>query len=168
MILIPRTPVRLAILCWLAAVLCAPAGEFRPIGDFILRSRTKITGDHVTRITIKPMLIHVSTDGIQVRVFAEDETEAHSTYDIYRSDGIGRQNGRSGVLEVIPGVQATSSQGGGFRHLRLTREALTITQFPGISDQTIITQALAVTPTTESRPANPPPPAKDQEPARQP
>jgi len=162
----PHNSVRLAILCWLAAAVCAFAGEFRPIGDYILRSRTKITGDHVTQITIKPMIIHVSTDGIQVRVFGDDETEARSTYEIYRSDGIGRQNGRSGVLEVIPGVQATSNQGGSFRHLRLTREALTITQFPGISDQTIVTQAIAVTPANESHTANQVPPAK--EPDRQP
>lgn len=161
-----HTPASLAILCWLVVTLCAYGGEFRRIGDYVLRSRTKITGDQVTRITIKPMLLHVSTDGIQVRVFADDEEEAHSTYDIYRSDGIGRQNGRSGILEVIPGVQATSNQGGSFRHLRLTKEALTITQFPGISDQTIITLALAVTPASDINPIHQAPPAK--EPARPP
>jgi len=155
MILPARTCQFVSCLCWLAVAVCASAGEFRPIGDYLLRSRTKITGDRVTQITIKPMVLHVSTDGIQVRVFTDDEAEAHSTYDIYRSDGIGRQSSRSGPLEVIPGVQATSSQGGSFRHLRLTKETLTITQFPGISDQTIITQAVAAAPATANQAPRP-------------
>ena len=36
-----------------------------------------------------------------------------------------------------------SKAGGVLRHLRLTRESFTITTFPGVSDQTIISHAIA-------------------------
>ena len=71
------------------------------------------------------------------------------SFEIYRSDGIGRQRKGSGALEVIPGLQATSNVGGILRHLRLSRESMTITTFPGVSDQTIVSHAIAAEPKTE-------------------
>ncbi len=122
---------------------CADAGEFKHFGDFLLQSHFKITGDKVTPIPMKPIAFRVFTDGIQVRVTAEGDDEAHTTYDIYRSDGIGRQRPGRGALEVIPGLQATSRTGGVLRHLRLTRETMTLTTFQGVSDQTIVSHAVA-------------------------
>jgi hypothetical protein len=49
---------------------------------------------------------------------------------------------------VIPGLQASSQTGGVLRHLRLSRESLTITTFPGVSDQTIVSHAVAAEPTS--------------------
>lgn len=139
-----------------AATTVAPALEFRHVGDFLLRSHFKITGGKVTDIPMKPMALHVYTDGVKIRISAEDEPESYSTYEIYRSDGIGRQREESGALEVIPGLQATSHTDGVVRHLRLSSEALTITTFPGVSDQTIISHAVAaVRKPSESQPTDP-------------
>lgn len=141
----------IALLILTTAVLPAAAGEFRHIGDFILDSRLKITGDQVSPVLIKPILLSVFTDGLSVRVSAEGDPETASEFTIYRSDGIGRQTSHGGALEVVPGVQATSEKAGVFRQLRLTRDTLTITSFPGVSDQTIITRAHL------APPADPPP-----------
>jgi hypothetical protein len=124
----------------------ASAGEFRHVGDYLLRAHYKLTGSAMTPIPMKPIAFHVSTDGVTVRISPEGDQEAHTSYAIYRSDGIGRQRPGSGALEVIPGVQASSTSDGTLRHLRLTRESLTITTFPGVSDQTIVSYAVAATP----------------------
>lgn len=126
------------------------AGEFRHVGDYLVKSRMKLTGDKATPIAIKPMLLKVYTDGVEIRVTAEDDPDARSTFEIYSSDGIGRQRTPGGALEVIPGVQALSQSSGLVRHLRLSRETLTITSFPGVSDQTIVTTAVGVEGNPES------------------
>lgn len=130
----------------LALLLSAPfagALEFRHVGDFLLQSHFKITGDKVTSIPMKPMAFHVYTDGVKIRVSAEDELESHTTFEIYRSDGISRQRSGDGALEIIPGLQAMSRTDGALRHLRLSGESMTITTFPGVSDQSIVSYAVA-------------------------
>ncbi len=129
----------------------AQAAEFRHVGDFLLQARFKLTGKQVTPIPMKPVALRVFTDGIRIRVSVEGEEDSHTTFEIYRSDGIGRQRGDGGALEVIPGLQATSNAGGTLRHLRLSRESLTITTFPGVSDQTIVSYAIAAEPKTEPK-----------------
>jgi hypothetical protein len=125
---------------------------FEFIGKYRIRSRLKITDDKVTRVTIKPMVLSVTSNGLTVRVSSQGNEEAVSKFDIYRSDGIGRQHDRSGVLEVIPGIQGSSSRDGVLRHIRITREGLTITQFAGVSNQTVITHATAVQPDSQADP----------------
>ena len=130
------------------------AAEFRHVGDYLLQSHFKLTGGRITAIPMKPLALRVFTDGVQVRVSAEGaserDDEAYTTYDIYRSDGIGRQRQDAGALEIIPGIQATSNAGGTLRHLRLSRESMTITTFPGVSDQTIVSVAVAAEPKKET------------------
>jgi hypothetical protein len=134
----------------LAALLLAASplagAEFRHIGDFIVTSRIKIAEGRVVTVPIKPFRLSAFTDGISVRIAPAGESEDAAEYRIYRSDGIGRQRGKNGALEVIPGVQATSENGGVLRQLRLTEESLTLTIFPGISNQTVITHAVAAAP----------------------
>lgn len=125
----------------LATTGLAPAGEFRHVGDFMLQSHFKVTGDKVTPIPIKTMMFRVFTDGMVIRVSAGED--AVSTFEIYRSDGIGRQRNEGGALEVIPGVQATSRNNNVLRHLRMSAESMTVTTFPGVSDQTIISHSVA-------------------------
>ena len=124
----------------------AGAGEFRHVGDYLLRAHYKLTGSEMTPIPMKPIAFRVTTDGVTIRISPEGDDEAHASYEIYRSDGIGRQRTGSGALEVIPGVQASSTSDGTLRHLRLSKESLTITTFPGVSDQTIVSYAVAATP----------------------
>lgn len=142
------------ILMTLGAAIAA-AGDFRHVGDYLLRAHYKLTGSEMTPIPMKPIAFRVTTDGVTIRISPEGEEEAHTSFEIYRSDGIGRQRAGAGALEVIPGIQASSSTDGTLRHLRLSRESLTITTFPGVSDQTVVSYAVAAVP-------------KDVEPASQP
>ncbi|GAA5131434.1 hypothetical protein JIN84_06720 [Luteolibacter yonseiensis] len=130
----------------------AGATEFKHVGDFLLQSHFKVTGQQVTPIPMKPISFSVFTDGVKIRVTAEGDDEAHTTFEIYRSDGIGRQRSGAGALEVIPGLQAMSNVGGTLRHLRLSRESMTITTFPGVSDQTIVSHAVAAEPKPQPGP----------------
>ncbi len=118
------------------------ASEFKYVGSYLLQAHFKITGQQMMPIPMKSLAFSVSTDGVRIRVTAEGDDESHTTYEIYRSDGIEHQRKGEGALEVIPGLQATCNLGGIFRHLRLSRESMTITTFPGVSDQTIISHAI--------------------------
>lgn len=124
----------------------AAAAEFKHVGDFLLQSHFKLTGDKMTPIPMKPIAFRIFTDGVRIKVAAQGDDDSHTTFEIYRSDGIGRQRAGRGALEVIPGLQATSNTGGVIRHLRLSRETMTITTFPGVSDQTIVSHAVAAEP----------------------
>jgi hypothetical protein len=136
----------LSIAFCLALASAAAAGEFRHVGDFLLKGHFKLTGERMTPIPMKPIAFSVSTDGVHIKVSAEGDDESHTTFEIYRSDGIGRQRVEGGALEVIPGLQATSHTGGVLRHLRLSRESMTLTTFPAVSDQTIVIYAIAAEP----------------------
>ena len=134
----------LSLLCF--ASVAAHATEFRHIGDFLLQSHFKVTATGTTPIPMKPVAFKVYTDGVTVRInLMEDEKEAYTSFEIYRSDGISRQRGENGAIEVIPGIQASSNADGTLRHLRLTKESFTLTTFPGVSDQTTVTHAVAAT-----------------------
>ncbi len=133
----------LSVLLFFTLLPVVHATEFKHVGDFLLQAHFKLTGHHLTPIPMKPIAFRVSTDGVRIRVSAEGDEESHSTFEIYRSDGIGRQRQGGGALEVIPGLQAMSNSGGTLRHLRLSRESMTITTFPGVSDQTIVSHAVA-------------------------
>ena len=148
--------IRLAIITMLLAATPLTGAEFRHVGDFILQSHFKLTGEKQTPIPMKPVVFRVYTDGIRVRISTEGDTESGTTFEIYRSDGIGRQRSGRGALEVIPGLQATTHTGGVLRHLRLSRETLTITTFPGVSDQTIVSHAVAAEPKPAATKPTPP------------
>jgi hypothetical protein len=138
----------IAIAITLALPLPAAADGYRHVGDFLLKSHFKMTGDKITPIPMKTLAFRVYTDGVRIKISAEGDDESQSIFEIYRSDGIGRQRSGGGALEVIPGLQASSQTGGVLRHLRLSRESLTITTFPGVSDQTIVSHAVAAEPTS--------------------
>lgn len=149
----------LSIIIVLAYSPVVSAAEFKHVGDFLLQAHFKLTGQQVTPIPMKPIAFSVFTDGVRIRVTAEGDDDSHSTFEIYRSDGIGRQRPGAGALEVIPGIQAMSNVSGTLRHLRLCRESMTLTTFPGVSDQTIVSHAIAAEPRPESaRIAEPAPP----------
>ncbi len=150
----------LPIALWLASASFL-AAEFKHAGDFLLQSHFKLTGEKITPIPMKPVVFRVYTDGTKVKVATEGDEDSHTTFEIYRSDGIGRQRTGRGALEVIPGLQATCQTGGVLRHLRLSRESMTITTFPGVSDQTIVSHAIAAEPKPAAPPSDaplPPPP----------
>jgi hypothetical protein len=128
----------------------AGQGDFGSFGDYVVRHQTKITGSgKVIQVPIKPLRLSVSTDGVTVRISTGSQGEGWSSFTIYRSDGIGRQARPGGPLEVVPGVQATSDHGGVHKHLRLTRDTLTLTTFPGVSDQTVVIHAVLAPSSTD-------------------
>lgn len=130
--------------------LAADTGGFESFGEYEIRSQMKITGNgKVVQVPIKPLKLSVTSDGVSIRVATAGKSDAFSTFTIYRSDGIGRQNTPGGPLEVVPGVQATSDHRGVHKHLRLTRDTLTLTVFPGVSDQTVVTHAVLSSPADE-------------------
>lgn len=139
--------IRTIICLLLAAVITAGGDEFRHIGDFIVKSRLKVSPTQTVPVPIKPLRLSVFTDGAKLRISTDGEASQASEFTIYRSDGIGQQRSSGGALEVVPGVQASSDKGGILKQIRLTRDSLTITSFPGVSDQIVITRAvLAPTP----------------------
>lgn len=131
---------------FLSVLSVAAASEFRHVGDFLLKAHFKIVAGQLTPVPMKPIAFRVFTDGVKIRVSAEAKDDAYTTFEIYRSDGIGRQRHETGALEVIPGLQAMSTAGGTLHHLRLSRESMTITTFPGVSDQTVVSYAIAAVP----------------------
>ena len=126
-----------------ASVTSASIAEMHHIGDFMLVSRSKLTGEKHQSMPIKPMVFHVSTDGVQVHVKLDDKEETN-IFHIYASEGIGRLNKDSNTLEIVPGIQASSNKGGELRHIRLTIGEMTITTFPARSDQAVVIHAVAV------------------------
>ncbi len=157
----PIIPIAIATCLTLATAAPAQDAEFKHVGDFLLKSHFKIVGGDVTPIPMKPIAFRVFTNGVTIRVSTEDNEDAHLSFTIYRSDGISRQKEGGGALEIIPGVQATTKVGGVLRHLRLTEESMTITTFPGVSNQTIVSHSIAAEPiepkkkpsnTTEAQP----------------
>ena len=66
------------------------AAEFRHVGDFLLRSHYKLTGAEMTPIPMKPIAFHVFTDGVTIRISPEGDDDSHTSFKIYRSDGIAR------------------------------------------------------------------------------
>lgn len=136
--------------------LAADTGGFESFGEYEVRSQMKITGTgKVVEVPIKPMKLSVMSDGVTIRLSTAGKSDAWSTFTIYRSDGIGRQNTPGGPLEVVPGVQAKSDQRGVLKHLRLTRDTLTLTVFPGVSDQTVVTHAILAPPPIDEPAADP-------------
>lgn len=131
---------------FLITILTASGGDFRHVGDYLLQAHFKMTGPVLTPIPMKSIAFSVYTDGVTIRIKPEGEEDVHTSFEIYRSDGIGRQRSDSGALEVIPGIQASTTADGTLRHLRLSKESFTITSFPGVSDQTIVSHAIAAVP----------------------
>ncbi|MCW1915117.1 hypothetical protein OJ996_16140 [Luteolibacter sp. GHJ8] len=149
-----RTTIVALLSAALAFAGAALGAEFSVMGDYVIHRQVKITGTgKVLEIPMKPLPLRVETDGVTVRISTSAENDNWSTFTIYRSDGIGRQTTAGGPLEVVPGVQATSDTGGVHKHLRLTQDTLTLTVFPGVSDQTVITHARLAPPATNKQPA---------------
>lgn len=138
-----------------ASLVIAADEDYRHVGDYLLKAHFKLTGDKLIPIPMKPIAFRVYTNGVAIKVATEGDQDAHTKFEIYRSDGIGTQRSGGGALEIIPGVQATSTIDGVLRHLRLSAESMTITTFPGVSNQTIISYSIAAEPITDLKSPKP-------------
>lgn len=151
-----RWTITFGLILWTCLACCSPAATddegYRHVGDYLLKAHFKLTGDKLTPIPMKPIAFRVYTNGVTIKVATEGDEDAHTKFDIYRSDGIGTQRSNGGALEIIPGLQATSTVDGVLRHLRLSAESMTITTFPGVSNQTIVSHSVAAEAITIPRP----------------
>lgn len=120
-----------------------PAG-FRFIGHYKLNSKIRVENGETMPVVISPLIYRVYSDGMDVRVYclAAGE-ESFTTYEIYRSDGIGVAR-KSGEIDLVAGVQAYCTKGQMIRQLSVTRNSLTMVKMPPRSHRVLITRATAV------------------------
>lgn len=120
-----------------------PVG-FRFIGNFELNSKIRVERGEATPVVIAPLTYRVYSDGMDVRIYCRvADEDNYSVYSIYRSDGIGVVR-RSGEIDLVAGVQASSNKGGMIRQISVTRNSLTMVKMPPRSHRVIITRAMAV------------------------
>lgn len=116
---------------------------FNYVGTYKLVKRVKVRSGKPFLIVIPALSYRVYSDGITLRFYGGSDEDGHTSFDIYRSDGITRL--RSGnLLENEPGVQARSTVGQVLRQVTLTGRTMTLTKFPALSDAVEITYAARV------------------------
>lgn len=120
-----------------------PAG-YRYIGTYKMISKIKVERGESMPVVITPLVYRVFSDGMEVRVYCRTaDGDSYSTYQIYRSDGIGVAR-NSGEIDLVGGVQAISTKGEMVRQLSVTRASMTMVKMPPRSHRVVITRAGAV------------------------
>lgn len=127
--------------------------EFNYVGTYKLAKRVKVRSGRAIPITIPALSYLVYSDGITLRFYGEAGGTAHTSFEIYRSDGVARQR-KHNVLENVPGVQARSFVGQVLRQVTLTGQTMTLTKFPAVSDAVEITYAMRVAETDRLEASN--------------
>lgn len=95
-------------------------------------------------VVISPLTYRVYSDGIDVRVYCRSAgEESFTSYQIYRSDGIGISKS-SGEIQVVAGVQGICKKGEMIRQISVTRSSLTMVKMPPRSHRVLVTRAVAV------------------------
>ena len=117
---------------------------FRHIGNYQLNPKFRVERGEGTPVVISPLYYQVFTDGIDLRLYYSVSGENHfTTYQIYRSDGIGVSR-KSGEIDLIAGVQALNTSGEMIRQISITRNSFTMVKIPPRSHRVIITRAFAM------------------------
>ncbi|MEJ6571526.1 MAG: hypothetical protein QNL01_15545 [Akkermansiaceae bacterium] len=128
-----------------------PVG-FRFIGHYKLNSKIRVENGDTMPVVISPLVYHVYSDGIEVRVYCLTAgEESFTNYEIYRSDGVGVTR-KSGEIDVVAGVQAYCTKGGMIRQLSVTRNSLTMVKMPQRSYRVLVTRATVVKNVPTSKP----------------
>lgn len=127
-----------ACVTWVTAPPCAGEDEglpggFRFVGNYQVVKRVKVRDGEVVPVAMRPLLLRVYTDGIEVRVYGNLEREDSTVFKVYRDDGV-MVEGDEDTVETIPGVQARTLVGGVLRQMTLTNEGLVLAKFPAFSD----------------------------------
>lgn len=117
---------------------------FRLIGSYQLNSKIRVERGETTPVVISPMTYQVFTDGIEVRLYYQSTNDHdYTTYQIYRSDGIGIVR-ESGEIDLVAGVQALNQSAGLVRQISITGNSFTMVKVPPRSHRVVITRAFAV------------------------
>jgi hypothetical protein len=115
---------------------------FRQVGLYRLTQRVKVREGVAMEVTIRPVDYQVYTDGITIRCYGAD-SEAYTSFEIYRRDGMTITR-PGGLIETVPGVQASSLVGDSLRQMSLSEDQLVLSRFPGLSNTVEITYAKRV------------------------
>ena len=117
---------------------------FRLIGSYQLNSMFRVERGEGSSVVISPLYYQVFTDGIDLRLYhAASGEDQFTTYQIYRSDGIGVTR-KSGEIDLIAGVQALNTSGDMVRQISVTRNSFTMVKMPPRSHRVIVTRAFAM------------------------
>ena len=117
---------------------------FRHIGDYQLHSKIRIERGGVHPVIISPLNYQVYSDGIDLRLYCRVSGEDnYTTYQIYRSDGIGVAR-KSGEIDLVAGVQALNTSAEMIRQISITRNSFTLVKMPPRSHRVIVSRALAI------------------------
>lgn len=117
---------------------------FRHIGDYQLNSKIRIERGAVHPVIISPLNYQVYSDGIDLRLYCRVSGEDnYTTYQIYRSDGIGVAH-KSGEINLVAGVQALNTSAEMIRQISITRNSFTLVKMPPRSHRVIVSRALAI------------------------
>lgn len=117
---------------------------YRHIGVYKMNSKMVVERGSAMPVVISPLVYHVYSDGIDVRLYCRADGEDNFTsYSIYRSDGVGVVR-PSGEINLVAGVQAMSTKGDMVRQISVTRASLTMVKTPPRSHRVIITRAVAM------------------------
>ena len=117
--------------------------DFNYVGTYKLVKRVKMRSGEPFEVAIPAVIYQVYSDGITLRFYGEGGGSSHTSFDIYRSDGVVRER-KGNVLGNVLGVQARSSAGNVLRQVTLTGRIMTLTKFPAMSDAVEITYATRV------------------------
>ncbi|NNC88145.1 MAG: hypothetical protein HKN82_06755 [Akkermansiaceae bacterium] len=117
----------------LAEPVAAVPAEFDYVGTYRLVKRVKLRHAEVFPVAIRPVDYRVYTDGITLRLYGSQGDGGHTSFTIYRNDGIVQRHSDS-VVETVPGIQAQSLVGQVLRQVCLTELTLTLNKIPALSD----------------------------------
>jgi hypothetical protein len=117
---------------------------FRFIGSYHLNSKLRVERGEMDPVVISPLNYQVFSDGIDLRLYCRVAGEDnYTTYQIYRSDGIGVTR-KSGEIDLVAGVQALNTSAEMIRQISVTRNSITMVKMPPRSHRVIITRAIAM------------------------
>ena len=117
---------------------------FRHIGNYHLNSKLRVERGEMDPVVISPLNYQVFSDGIDLRLYCRVSGEDnYTTYQIYRSDGIGVTR-ESGEIDLVAGVQALNTSAEMVRQISVTRNSITMVKMPPRSHRVIITRAIVM------------------------
>lgn len=126
------------------AIVVRPANlpdSYKLVGEYILNTKIKVEQGESHKLQNTDSAFRVFSNGQFIRVYNTSVNEEFHSYEIYRADGIAH-NDDDGNIRVTPGIQARYTEGSLLKHLSVTHDTLTLTDFPPVSSSVIIFQAL--------------------------
>lgn len=126
------------------AIVVRPANlpdNYKLVGEYVLTTKIKVEQSECIKLQNTASSYRVFSNGQFIRVYHTSVNEEFHAYEIYRADGVAT-NDKEGNIRVTPGIQARYTEGSLLKHLSVTHDTLTLTDFPPVSSSVIIYQAI--------------------------